>query len=374
MSVSLSDRSGASSSAVRPVASTPSTPAPARPSPTGTGASPVRVRRTRRRLLVLTVAALTCIAAVALSLALGSRHIPLDQVWHLLWHPDGSAESTVLHEQRIPRTAVAGVVGLALALAGCLMQAMTRNPLAEPGILGVSAGASLAVVTFVATTGASGLSGYVWAALLGAGLATVVVQVLAGTGQPGSSPARLALAGVAVSAALAAITQTVILADQHAFNEFRFWVAGSVQGRGWDVLVDVAPFMVIGGVLAVFLVPGLNALGLGEDTARALGARPGRTRLGAVCAVTLLAGAATAAVGPIAFVGLAVPMIARWAVGHDLRWVVGLCLLLGPAWMLLADATARVLVPAEVPAGVVAALVGAPVFIAVVSRRKVPSL
>lgn len=325
-------------------------------------------------MLMVLAGSCLCLLAVGLSLSVGSRALGFTDVWRLLVAPDGSYDSHVLHDQRVPRTAVAAVVGVALALAGSLMQSVTRNPLADPGILGVSAGASLAVVTFVAVTGLTGLHHCLWAALVGAAVATLVVQVLAGTGRPGASPARLALAGVAVSAALAAVTQTVILADQHTFNEFRFWVAGSLQGRGWDVLVTVAPILVAGAVIAVALVPALNALALGEDTARALGARPARTRVLAVVGVTMLAGGATAAVGPIAFVGLAVPMIARWAVGHDVGWVTALCVVLGPAWLLMADSLARVLVDAEMPSGVVAALSGAPVFIAVVSRRKVPAL
>ncbi len=314
------------------------------------------------------------LVSVAASLSIGSRHIPVDRVWHLLLSPNDSVESGVLHDLRVPRTAVAVAVGLALALAGALMQAVTRNPLADPGILGVNAGASLAVVLAVSLTGLVGIEFYLWAALLGAAGATLAVQVLAGSGRPGSSAARLALAGVAVSAALAAITQTVILADQRAFNEFRFWVSGSLEGRGWHVLGMVAPFLLVGAVLALLLTPALNALALGEDTARALGARPGRTRVVSVIATAALCGGATAAVGPIGFVGLAVPLLARWLVGHDQRWVLGTCLLLGPAWLVLADTVARVVVPEEAPAGVVAALVGAPVFIAVVSRRKVPSL
>lgn len=330
------------------------------------------VRRARRVAALAACTGLLALAVLA-SLAVGSNRIPVDDVVRLLVSPDGSAEAGVLHEQRVPRTVVAAIVGAALALAGCLMQSVTRNPLADPGILGVNAGASLAVVTAVALTGIISLQMTVSVALLGAAAATVTVYALAGTGRPSSSPARLALAGVAVSAALQAITQTVILADQVAFNEFRFWVSGSLQARGWPVLEAVAPLLAIGLLLALALSGPLNTLALGDDTARALGANPGRTRALSVVAVALLCGAATAAVGPIGFVGLAVPLIARWWLGHDLRWVLGACLLLGPAWLLLADTLARVLVPEEVPAGVIAALVGAPVFIAVVSRRKVPA-
>lgn len=328
-----------------------------------------------RRAYAVSGALVLLVAAMLLSLSVGSNPMSPARAWEVLLHPDGSAESGVVHELRLPRTAVAVLVGACLALAGALMQAMTRNPLAEPGILGVNAGASLAVVTAVALGGASGIAQFVWFAFAGAAAAAVGVHLLAGTSRHTASPARLALAGVTVTAALAAITETVTLLDQHAFNEFRFWVAGSLEGRGWSVLATVAPFAVAGLVVALVLGPALNVLLLGDESARGLGVRPGLVRGLALVAVSLLAGSATAAVGPISFVGLAVPMVARAVVGHDHRWVAVLSLLLGPVWLLLADVVARVVVaPQETQVGIVAALVGAPVFVAVVRRRKVPTL
>lgn len=337
-------------------------------------ADPTRKRRSQR-LTVLGAALVLLLVTVALSLSVGSKQIPLDQVWHDLMSPDGSVTSAVVRELRLPRTAMAITIGAALGLAGALMQALTRNPLADPGLLGVNAGAALAVVLAVALLGANGILAYLWFAFAGAAVAAIGVYALAGTGRHTATPARLALAGVAVSAALAALTQTVILTDQEAFNEFRFWVAGSLEGRGWGVLGTVAPFLVVGVALAMLLGPALNALALGDETGRALGVPVGRIRLGAVLAVTLLCGAATAAVGPIAFVGLAVPMITRALVGHDYRWIAPICLVLGAVWLLSADALARVIIaPQEVQTGIVAALLGGPVFVAVVRRRKVPSL
>ncbi len=327
----------------------------------------------RGALLLLALGVL--LVAVVVSLSVGSNAIPLGRVWRLLLDPDGSAEATVVHDLRIPRTVMALAVGAALGLAGALMQALTRNPLADPGILGINAGATLMVVLAVAISGVVGIWFYLWFAFAGAAVASVAVYLLAGTGRAAATPARLALAGVAVSAALTAISQTVILADQEAFNEFRFWVAGSLEGRGWSILGAVAPFLAVGVVLALLLAPALNALALGEDAGRALGVHVTRTRALAMLAVTLLCGSATAAVGPIGFVGLAVPMVARALVGHDQRWVAALCLVLGPVWVVAADCLARVVIaPQEVQAGVVAALLGGPVFIAVVRRRKVPSL
>lgn len=328
------------------------------------------------RSAVVLGGALTLLAAAALgSLLLGSNDLPVTQVWDLLWHPDDSAASGIVHDQRVPRTLLTAAVGAALAVAGAVMQALTRNPLADPGILGINAGASLAVIVAVAVTGLTGLEIYLWFAFAGAALAAVTVYVLADTGRASATPARLALAGVATSAALTAIVQTVILVDQVAFNEFRFWVVGSTEGRGWSIVTTVAPFLLAGLVLAALISPALDALALGEEAAQGLGVRLGWTRGLAMLAVTLLCGAATAAVGPIGFVGLAVPLLARLLVGHDQRRILAVSVLLGAMWLLVADVLARVVIaPQEVQVGVVAAILGAPVFVGLVSRRKVPTL
>jgi iron complex transport system permease protein len=322
---------------------------------------------------------LGCLAVLAValvgSLFLGSHGLAPHRVLDLLLHPDGSTDAAVVRDQRLPRSLLALCVGGALGLAGAQMQALTRNPLADPGILGVNAGACLLVVVAVAATGTSGIGFYLWFALAGAAIAATAVYLLAGTGRRGTDPTGLALAGVAVSAALMAITQTVILLDQEAFNEFRFWVAGSVEGRGWSILETVLPFLLVGGALALIVGPALGVLALGTDTARGLGVRVGRTRTLTMVAITLLCGAATAAVGPIGFVGLAIPMVARRLVGHDQRWVAGCSVLLGAAWLLVADVLGRLVVaPQEVQVGIVAAIMGAPVFVAVVRRREVPAL
>ncbi|GAA3945768.1 FecCD family ABC transporter permease [Pseudoclavibacter caeni] len=275
----------------------------------------------------------------------------------------------------MPRTAMGLVVGMALGVAGALMQSLTRNPLADPGILGVNAGASFAVVLAVALTGVSGISFYLWFAFAGAAVAATAVYALGAAGHTQATAVRLALAGVAISAALQALTDAVILSDQAAYNEFRFWVAGSFEGRGWDILLVVAPFIAVGLALALLLAPALNALALGDETGRALGVRVARARTLTMVAVTLLAGAATAAVGPIGFVGLAVPFLSRWLVGTDQRWVTVFSALLGPVWLLVADVLARVLVrPDEVQVGIVASLIGAPIFILIVRRRQVAAL
>lgn len=338
-------------------------------------AAPTITRPGTVRTAALLGAAAALAVTVLLSLSLGSKDIPLDLTWALLLSPDGSPEATVLHELRVPRTLLGVVVGAALGIAGSLMQSLTRNPLADPGILGVNAGASVAVVLAVALTGVSGIGFYLWFAFAGAALASAAVYLLGTSHRQAATPTRLALAGVAISAALQALTQTIILADQTAFNEFRYWVSGSLEGRLYPILGTVLPFIGIGLLLALALAPALNALALGVETGKALGVRVQRTRVGTMLAITLLCGAATAAVGPIGFVGLAVPFAARLIVGSDQRWVTVFSAILGPAWLLIADVLARLVVrPEEAPVGVIAALIGAPVFVAIVRRRKIAAL
>lgn len=337
--------------------------------------TPVITRPGQVKVGAMVVVLLALVVAVILSLSLGSKEIPLERVWALLSARDASNDATVLHDLRIPRTLLGIVVGAALAVAGSLMQSLTRNPLADPGFLGVNAGASLAVVLVVALTGVSGISFYLWFAFAGAALASLAVYALGTSRRNVATPVRLALAGVAISAALQAFTQTIILANQTAYNEFRYWVAGSLEGRLYSVLVTVLPFIALGLTLALLLAPSLNALALGAETGRALGVRVGRTRALTMVAITLLCGAATAAVGPIAFVGLAVPFAARLIVGSDQRWVTVFSMILGPTWLLLADVLGRVIVrPEEVQAGIITALIGAPVFVFIVRRRKIAAL
>lgn len=334
-------------------------------------------RSTRgRRIAACAIVPAVLLAAVVASLTIGSNAIPLEQLWRAV--TTGVADpavSTVLFDLRLPRTIVGVLVGLALAVAGAVMQSLVRNPLADPGILGVNAGAGLAIVLAVALTGVSGIGWYLWFGFLGAALATIGVAVLGAVGGGAATPVRLALAGVAVSAALGALIQTVTLANQTAFNEFRFWAAGSLEGRSWPVVSAVVAPILLGALIAAAIGPALNALALGDETARALGVAVSRTRALGLVATTLLAGAATAAAGPIAFVGLAAPIVVRRLVGSDMRLVIALCALLGPAWLLASDVFARVVVaPEETQAGIVTALLGAPVFIALVRRRKLPAL
>lgn len=329
----------------------------------------------RMRLLVLAGFVVLLALVLLASLAVGSNPIPFGDVWRHLVSPDGSLESLVIAEQRVPRSLLVMVVGAALGVAGALMQSLTRNPLADPGILGINAGASLAVVLVVAAFGISSIWFYLWFAFAGAATAAVLVYLLGATGSITATPVRLALAGVAITMAVSSIVQTVILSNQNAFNEFRLWAAGSAEGRGYPVLWAVLGFVVLGLMIAFALAPSLNALALGEDTGKALGVRVVRTRALVMVAVTLLAGASTAAVGPIAFVGLGVPYLARALCGPDQRWVLPYSAVMAPALLLAADVLGRVIIaPQEVQVGIISAILGGPVFIVITRRRRIEAL
>ncbi len=346
---------------VRPEVPVP--PPPTAPAPSvGSSRTTVRVAGLA---LVLAVLALM----VLLSIAVGARTIPLATSWHLLWHNDGSASASVIHDLRIPRTLIGLLVGAALGLSGALMQALTLNPLAEPGLLGVNLGASTGVVIAIAFVGVSSVSGYIWFAFAGAGLTSVAVFVLGSTGRS-ATPERQVLAGVAITAVLGSFVYGVLVTDPEAFNRYRFWDVGSLADVSAATGVRVAPFFALGAGLALGLGPALNALALGEETGRALGANVVRTRLLGMLAVTLLCGAATAAAGPIWFVGLAVPHVARLITGPDQRWILLYSMVLAPALLLAADVIGRVVVaPSELEVGIVTAAIGAPLFILLARRR-----
>jgi ABC-type Fe3+-siderophore transport system permease subunit len=331
--------------------------------------------RSRRLLGLVFLLVLVVVAALA-SIAVGTRSIGLGEVWRSLIDGDLSTDAAVIVRRlRVPRTALGLLVGLALGVAGALMQGHTRNPLGDPGLLGVTAGASLAVVLAIAWFGIGTPSGYVWFAFAGALVGTVLVYVIGSAGRGGPTPVTLALAGAALSALLYALVRAVLVSDQQTLDSFRFWVVGALAGRGADVAWQVAPFIVIGLVLAIANAPALNLLGLGEDVARGLGQRIWPARIVGLTAITLLCGAATAACGPIAFVGLVVPHAVRAVTGPDHRWLIPCSGLLGAALLLSADVLGRVVArPGELQVGIVLALVGAPFFIALVRRRRKASL
>ena len=331
-------------------------------------APPPRLRRGSVRGIVALTGLLALVALI--SLAVGSRALPLGTVVDVLLHPDGSDASTIVHDLRIPRTVLGIVVGVALGIAGALMQGHTRNPLADPGLLGVEAGAAFAVVIGIYVFGIQDLTGYAWFSLAGAGLAAATVFAIGST-RGGPDPVSLVLAGSAVSALLYALTQAVVLRDIDTLDAYRFWAVGSVAGRGMEVFWQVLPFIVVGLVLAAMSASTLNLLQLGDDVAVSLGLHPMRHKIIGVLGVMMLTGAATAACGPIGFVGLVVPHVARYLAGVDYRWVIPCSGLVGALLLVGADILGRVIVrPGELQVGIVMALVGGPVFIHLVCRTR----
>jgi len=308
-------------------------------------------------------------AAMLIGLAVGSRVLPLDGVWAAIWRDDGSETAIIVRELRWPRTLIAVVVGAALGVAGAQLQSLTRNPLAEPGLLGVSAGAALAVVATSTVAGLSGTAGQAAAAVIGAGLATVLVFVLAGG--PRRGPMPLLLAGVALTALLGALTTVLVLLDAETLDEYRFWAVGSVAGRDLDLLVAVAPLLVVGLGLGVGSTRTLDLLSLGDELATGLGSRVAVGRLVVLVSSTALTAGAVAVAGPLVFVGLVAPHAARALVGVAHAWVLPMSGLLGGSLLVLSDVVGRVLArPGEVQVGIITAVVGAPVLIALVQRRR----
>lgn len=334
----------------------------------------------RRRLLALTAATLLLLVVLAASLALGARDIPLGTVLDALTdRVPGDNDHNVVLDQRLPRTVVGLLVGAALGLAGTLMQGVTRNPLADPGLLGINAGASLAVVLSITVLGVTSPAGYVWFAFAGAAAAMVVVYGIGSMGRAGATPVKLALVGTALTAGITSVLTLLLLGSTPATNTYRFWAVGSLAGRGSgtgaDVVLALLPFLAAGAVLALLSGRALNLLSMGEDLARGLGLNIRRARLLAILAAVLLAGAATALAGPVVFVGLVIPHIVRPLTGPDYRWVLAFAALVGPVVLLAADVLGRLVArPGELEVGLVVALVGAPVMIAIVRRGRLAGL
>lgn len=324
--------------------------------------------------LVLAVAALLLV--VMGSLALGARTMPLASAWEAFAAYDPqSQDHLIVRSLRLPRTAIGVAVGAALGVAGALMQGVTRNPIADPGILGLNAGAAVGVVLAIFVFGIGSPRGWVAFAMAGALAAAVVVYGLASRGRDGATPVKLALAGAATTAMLVAVTEAVILLDPMTLDRYRFWVVGSLAGRDLGVLGAVVPVMAAGGVLAVASARILDALSLGDDVATALGQRVAAGRVVVAAAVVLLVGSAVAVAGPITFVGLVIPHVARAFTGPSHRWLLPLAGVLGPVLLLGADVVGRLVVrPGELQVGIVTAVVGAPFFIALIRRRKLGRL
>ena len=308
------------------------------------------------------------------SLAFGNRVVSLDELVRALGgDTSGIAEAAIAN--RAPRTVLAVLVGAALAVSGATMQAVTRNPLADPGILGVSSGASLAVVSAVAFFGLSSPYGYIGVAIAGAAAAAVFVYTVGSLGRGGATPLKLALAGAATSAAFTSLVSAVLLPRVDVMSTFRFWQIGGVGGATWERIAVVAPILAAGALVCLAAARGMNALALGDELATGLGEHVLRTRLLASAGAVVLCGAAVAIAGPIGFVGLVIPHVCRLLVGPDLRWLLPFSAVLGACLLVAADTVGRVVArPTEIEVGIVTALIGAPFFIWIVRRQKVREL
>lgn len=339
----------------------------------------------RSARFTIALAALVAMAAIG-SIAIGAKNLSpvtvYDALHQALTCPGGpfrcpapSAAAEIVRGLRLPRTALAAVTGSALGIAGALVQGYTRNPLADAGLLGINSGAAFFAALSTYLFGFTAPAQYVWFAFAGAAVAGLVVFGVSALGAGKASPLALVLAGAAVTAFLQAMTNAVVLLDKTALDSYRFWVVGAVGGRGADVFWQVLPFLVIGIALAVAAAPSLNLLGLGDDVARGLGVDVGRSRALGLTAVVLLCGASTAAIGPIAFLGLVVPHIARAITGPDYRRLIPYSGLLGALSLLVADTVGRIVArPGELQVGVVLAAFGAPCFILLVRRRRLVNL
>ncbi|MEW9871253.1 FecCD family ABC transporter permease [Arthrobacter sp. HS15c] len=330
-----------------------------------------RPRPVTRQAVWLLAAVVVLALLTAASLAIGARGLSLATVWQALAQFDpANGDHAVVHA-RIPRTVLGILAGGALGLAGAAMQGVARNPLADPGIMGVNAGAALAVVTGIYLFGVTSLSGYIWFAFIGAGAAAVVVYLIASMGRDGATPVKLALAGAALSAGLYSLMSVILVSSQDTLDRFRFWQVGGIAGRDWAVVLPGLPFLAVGALIVLATGRILNSLALGDDIARGLGQRVGLTRGVTALGIVLLCGSATALAGPIGFVGLVIPHAVRSLTGPDYRWILPFSLVLAPALLLGADIIGRVvLLPGEVPAGIMTALVGAPVFVWLIRRGK----
>ncbi|WP_395571233.1 FecCD family ABC transporter permease [Streptomyces sp. BK79] len=341
--------------------------------PTAPDTVPIR-RPARVRFLWLLAVAVVLAAVMTASLAFGSRSVAWSDVWAALGGAEHTLEEAAV-AKRVPRTLLAVVVGAALGLSGAVMQGVTRNPLADPGILGVNMGASLAVVTAIAHFGLASASGYIWVAMLGAALTAAFVYAVGSLGRGGATPLKLALAGAAISAALASLVSAVVLPRNDISDTFRLWQIGGVGGASWDQLGSVLPFLGAGFVICLAAARALNSLALGDDLAAGLGERVALVRAGAALGAVVLCGASTAVAGPIVFVGLVVPHTCRLLVGVDHRWLLPFSALSGAILLTAADVVGRVVArPAEIDVGILTAIIGAPFFIHIVRRQKVTSL
>lgn len=330
------------------------------------------LRHSRRQWLAVVLLTLVC--ACGLSVSLGTRDVVWADIWEgVLGNTETMAQAVVA--VRVPRTVLAVLAGAALGLAGAVMQGVTRNPLADPGILGVNAGAAMAVAIGIAWFGMETLDAYIWTAILGAGVAACFVYTIGSIGRGGATPLKMALAGAATSIAAVSFTIAIILPRNDIAGGIRLWQIGGVGGATFEAILPCLPFLIVGLVLSLLSARSLNLLALGDEAATGLGARIAWARAAAALGAILLCGATTAICGPIGFVGLVVPHVCRVLVGVDHRWLLPFSALTGAILLIFADVAGRIIArPSEMDVGIVTAFIGAPVFIWIVRQRRVREL
>jgi iron complex transport system permease protein len=312
----------------------------------------------------LLVCAALLLACLVWSITLGAADIDPRTVFAALFAPDGSFQHLIIQTVRLPRVLSGAMVGASLAVAGAIMQGLTRNPLADSGILGINSGAAFAVVAAVFLLGDMPISSYAWFGFIGAGVAAALVYALGSMGRGGATPLKLTLAGVILTAFISSFTTAILISDRQVLDKIRFWTAGSLAGRDMPLLAQTAPYMLVGLLGAMIISRQITTISLGDDVAKGLGQNTTWVRAAAALVVVLLAGGAVALAGPIGFVGLVIPHIVRFLVGADYRWIVPYSALLGAILITVADVGARVLIrPQELPTGVIMAVIGAPFFI-----------
>lgn len=315
-------------------------------------------------LLGLVLGIIILLISLVFSVTLGAAEIPLGKILESFVIFDGSYDHLVIQTVRLPRSLIGILVGAALAVAGALMQGLTRNPLADPGILGIEAGATLAVVATIFVFGNLPLTALTFVAFLGAATTAILVYFLGSLGRGGLTPLNLTVAGAVLTALISSLTTAILIVSQRTLDEIRFWLAGSLAGRDFNILLQVLPFVSVGLLVAFALGRQITTMNLGEDVAKGLGQQTARLKIITGISVVLLVGSSVSLAGPIGFIGLVVPHIVKFFIKADYRWILPYSAVVGAILILIADIAARILLkPQELPVGVMTALVGAPFFV-----------
>lgn len=331
--------------------------------------------KNRRFTMTVLLCILSLLFCALLSVAYGSKAVSFQTVFRSLFHFATDSFDASVVQARIPRTVFGILAGAALAVSGSVMQAVTRNPIADPSILGVNTGASLFVVCGIAFFHISSGNQYIWLAFAGASITAVLVYGLASAGHEGATPVKLALAGAAASTALQSLVNTVMLPNTQVMNQFRFWRTGSISGAAWSDIRLLLPYFLTGFILCIFLASSLNTLALGDEAATGLGLNVPLIRAVSTVASVLLCASTTALAGPISFIGLMIPHLVRLLLGSDMRRIIPVSAVCGSCLLLIADVLGRVLGrPGELESGIITTLIGAPVFVFIIRKVKVRSL